>query len=156
MANGLAAARAAHGYRACGTGCIKNERSPVVALAGMAYLRGGDPDFRPTGGTVTKPGVVSVCGRRAYFLVSVVASPALATWPVPAAAGYAVVFAGRNAAASVAASGPDFPWFQPLLAGGEPVCCSSGHVYLSSADPARHVSASVSGRCAGKYRLAGY
>lgn len=129
---------------------------PVVALAGMAYLRGGDPDFRPTGGTVTKPGVVSVCGRRAYFLVSVVASPALATWPVPAAAGYAVVFAGRNAAASVAASGPDFPWFQPLLAGGEPVCRSSGHVYLSSADPARHVSASVSGRCAGKYRLAGY
>ncbi len=90
------------------------------------------------------------------FLVSVVASPALATWPVPAAAGDASVFAGWNAAASVAASGPDFPWFQPLLAGGEPVCRSSGHVYLSSADPARHVSASVSGRCAGKYCLAGY
>ena len=84
MANGLAAACAAHGYRACGTGCIKNERSPVVALAGMAYLRGGDLGFRSTGGPVTKPGVVSVCGRRAYFLVSVVASPALATWPVPA------------------------------------------------------------------------
>lgn len=73
----------------------------------------------------------------------------------PAAAGYAVVFAGRYAAASVAASGADFPWFQSLLAGGESVCRSSGHVYLSSADPARHVSASVSGGDAGKYRLAG-
>src|SRR5690606_31415200 len=99
------AACAAYGYCACGTGCIKNEWSPVVALAGMAYLRGGDPDFRSAGGTVTKPGVIRVCGRRAYFLVSVVASPALATWPVPAAAGYAVVFAGWNAAAPVAASG---------------------------------------------------
>ena len=106
-----------------------------------ACLRGGDPDFRPTDGTVTKPGVVSVYGRRAYFFgisgcLSRTGSVAGACDPLATLG----VFAGWNAAASVAASGPDFPWFQPLLAGGEPVCRSSGHVYLSSADPARHVS----------------
>lgn len=155
VAYGIAAACAAHGYRACGAGRIKDERSPVVALAGLAYLRGGDPDFRSSGGAVTKPGVIRVCGRCAYFLVSVVASSILATESGPAAAGDASVFAGRNAAASVAASGPHFPWFQCILAGGEPVCRSSGHLYFSSSYPARHVSASVSGRWAGKYRLAG-
>ena len=39
----------------------------MVAPAGMAYLRGGDLGFRSTGGPVTKPGAISVCGRRAYF-----------------------------------------------------------------------------------------